>query len=115
MSEFDDLLRDSVAPLIVSMMGDLIVYLPGNGGKRRTIEAVLERSMMEAVPEAGTMLVPVVTVRVRNDAVFGISSKELDTGRDKVELVLRIGDKPEPRQIARRVAEDGGFLVFLVQ
>lgn len=115
MSEFDDLLRDSVAPLVVSMFGDSVVYQPGNGGKRRTIEAVLERMMLEVVSETGTMLVPAVTVKVRNDAIHGISSKELDTGRDKIVLAVVYGDVPQPRQIARRMSDDGGFLVLLVQ
>lgn len=113
-----NLMTYSEIPLLLSLsvcLATLSSISLATGGKRRTIEAVLDRMMLEVVSETGTMLVPAVTVKVRNDAVYGISSRELDTGRDKIVLAFVYGDDPEPRQIARRMSDDGGFLVLLVQ
>ena len=69
---------------------DTITYYPRNGGSR-SVNATLEFLGAE---DTGTLMDskrPVVDVFVKNNSSGGISSAEVDTGGDKIEVPLRYG------------------------
>jgi hypothetical protein len=52
-------------------------------------------------------------VRVANDSTTGISSAELDTGGDQIELAPRIGETPIKKSVQYLTEHDEGMLVLI--
>jgi hypothetical protein len=76
--------------------------------------AIVERDV--AVPsETGDQVAQAIIVRVLDNAASGISALEIDDGRDKVSLPLRIGDIPQQRNITRRIDDANGVVRFMVR
>jgi hypothetical protein len=78
----------------------------------RSILAIVERRQV-AVFNPDEQILTEFEVRVANDSTTGISSSELDTGGDKIELAARIGDTAEKRSIQYLVEHDEGMLVLI--
>jgi len=57
----------------------------------------------------------VLEVGVRNDASAGISSRELDTGGDKLSLPLRYGRTARTVRITRILRQDAAYLILECQ
>lgn len=109
MSEFDDeLIATRTAHL--SGPGESVKYKPIAGGDPRTITAVVTRDGTEELTGAGYGHSPLTTIFVANDNATGISSDEIDTGGDLVELVIRIGESVEDRRITKIIQQDAGML-----
>jgi hypothetical protein len=76
--------------------------------------AIVERDV--AVPsETGDQVAQAIIVRVLDNATSGISALEIDDGRDKVSLPLRVGDSPQQRNITRRMDDANGVVRFMVR
>jgi hypothetical protein len=78
----------------------------------RTIKAVVVRNQV-SVFNPDEQILTEFEVRVANDDIIGISSAELDTGGDKIELAAKIGDTPSKRSIQYMTEHDEGMLVLI--
>lgn len=78
----------------------------------RSIKAVVIRNQV-AVFNPDEQILTEFEVRVANDSTLGISSAELDTGGDKIELAAKIGDTPAKRSIQYMTEHDEGMLVLI--
>lgn len=90
-----------------------IVYLPKAGGSR-TIQGLIEYlgpSLMAGVAGGSR---PRMELLVRNDTTYGISSREIDTGGDKVQIPLRRGRSVRTVRIVELLAQDRAMLRVLV-
>jgi hypothetical protein len=101
-------------PLLLREHGETITYFKNGGSVCRSIMAIVERDV--AVPsETGDQVAQAIIVRVLDNATSGISALEIDDGRDKVSLPLRIGDSPQQRNITRRMDDANGVVRFMVR
>ena len=78
----------------------------------RTIKAVVTRNQV-SVFNPDEQILTEFEIRVANDSTTGISSAELDTGGDKIELAAKIGDTPAKRSIQYMTEHDEGMLVLI--
>ena len=87
-------------------------YREATARPAREIQAVVVRNQVSVFnPDERIMME--FEVRVANDSTIGISSAELDTGGDKIELEMNIGDTPQQRSIQYLVEQDEGMLVLI--
>jgi hypothetical protein len=116
-------LRDSIADdalsvfLVADDFAEVVTYYPhrfyGDTARApREIKAVVMREQTTAFNEDVVTNLPVFQVHVANDATYGISSEELDTGGDQIELPPRDGDTPQRRAITQLITQDHGMLVL---
>lgn len=94
-------LRDRLVDDVLAILPDLgepVVYRPASGAPR-TIHALVERLPPEDYADV-EVPGPVVRITVANHHIYGISSAELDTGRDVVDVAVRAGERPVARPIA---------------
>ena len=87
---------------------ETVIYYPGGAGSGRTIKAIIDRDVQvitdQGIPALQTF------IEVVNDATLGISSTEVDTGRDKVAVSLRINEAAQTRQLGNVVYTDIGMI-----
>lgn len=107
-NEFDQALIDT-AEDFQTVFGDTVTYKPRGGGTR-SISAVITRERPEGLDGAPHGHAPVVTIEVINDSTTGISSDEVDTGGDNVNLAVRLGDTPQDRPIVNIISTDAGMM-----
>lgn len=107
----DSIKADSSAIFLnVDEFAESVVYKPRNGGAR-TIYAIVDRDPPAVYDAAGNVVLPAFRLSVRNSCTLGISSKELDTGGDSVELVRKLGDAvPVTVSIMRMAYQDEGVV-----
>lgn len=98
----------------LSEFGEDIKYLP-NGGGEREIRAVVDRELPAEIPGAGQGQSSVIIIIVANSATTGISASEIDTGGDKVELAMRMGETVKQRRITKMIQQDAGMLTLEVR
>jgi hypothetical protein len=104
--------------LDTSAFAETVVYHPrrfraGDSRPSRTIKAVVIRESVATVSEdGGQTILPAFEVHVANDPVTGISSEELDTGGDQIELPIRDGKPASRRAVMRLMTQDHGMLVI---
>lgn len=93
-----------------------VVYHPFRFGRTagtpRTINAVVIRNQVSTF-NPDEQITPEFEVRVANDSTTGISSTELNTGGDMIELAVKVGQTPEKRSIQLLTEQDEGMLVLL--
>ncbi len=91
--------------------GEPVQYIPraDSGRIPRDITGVVDRQPREAIQGRGPG--PFLTVSVKNDAITGIWSGELDNG-DKISVAERVGKDPTEREILRVTGQDAGVLVL---
>lgn len=78
-------------------MGESIAYWPqGVEDDARAITAIVSRDADSVLPYATDAFRPSLVIRVRNDAASGVTSAELDQGKDKFSLPARVGKTAEP-------------------
>jgi len=102
-----DLTQD--AAVYLSDFGEAVVYRP-RAGQPRPIRALVDRSPPAPVAEAPGALAPRIRLVVRNDDRLGVSSREVDTGGDRVEVAVRLGRAPESLAVVRVAAQDAGLV-----
>jgi len=78
----------------------------------RAIKAVVIRNQV-SVFNPDEQILTEFEVRVANNSTNGISSAELDTGGDKIELAAKIGDTPSKRSVQYMTEHDEGMLVLI--
>ena len=107
-SEFDQELIDTAAEHLTTF-GETVTYYPKAGGSR-SITAVVSRQPPGSLDGAPHGHAPRLSVHVKNDATAGISSAEIDTGGDELNLAVRIGEAAENRRITKILNMDHGML-----
>tara|TARA_R110000823_G_C15701213_1_gene476483 strand:+ start:274 stop:636 length:363 start_codon:yes stop_codon:yes gene_type:complete len=78
----------------------------------RSIQAVVTRNQVATFGPDEQILTE-FEVRVANNAVTGISSEELDTGGDQIQLAPRVGESVAKRSIQYLTEHDDGMLVLI--
>ena len=105
---FDSHFASAGFPMLLEQFGEPITYLPKGGG-RRSINAIVERNPPAIFDAAGNAVLPTITFRVFNSCRSGIASNEIDTGRDEIEMPLKVGDTvPKRFSIMTMLAQDSG-------
>lgn len=89
-----------------------VIYRPLNGIPR-SVKAIVDRSPPESMSPHG--LAPRMTVMVANDPSDGISSREIDTGGDMIDVADRVGCDATSRPIAQITSHDEGFITVEVR
>jgi len=110
MNDFDKELSASAADMI-GEFAEQITYEPSDGDPR-TIPAIVDRNPVGGTDAPPGGHGPNIEIIVVNSADGGISAVDLDTGRDKVSLAVRIGDDPQQRSIKNIVSQDAGLLTL---
>jgi hypothetical protein len=101
-------------PMLLDNFGESITYLPYSGGSRSII-AIVERDPPAILDAAGNAVMPTATIRVYNSCRSGISSKEVDTGTDEIEMILKVGDTiPKRFSLMTLLAQDSGVTYLAV-
>jgi hypothetical protein len=92
---------------------ETVTYWPRGASTGRAIKAVVIRDQIATFSEDGGQTnLPSFQVFVANTATGGISSSEIDTGGDKIELPPRDGKTAEKRSITQITEQDHGMLVI---
>ena len=107
-TQFDSHFSAAGFPLLIAEFGESIVYLPRGGG-RRPITAIVERNPPAVFDASGNAVFPTATIRVYNSCRSGISSQEVDTGKDEIEMLLRVGETvPKRFSLMTLLSQDSG-------
>jgi hypothetical protein len=111
---FDAHFASAGFPMLLEQFGEPIVYLPSGGG-RRSITAIVERNPPSVFDASGNAVLPTATIRIYNSCRSGISSKEVNTGTDEIEMVLKVGDTiPKRFSLMTLLAQDSGVTYLAV-
>ncbi len=111
---FDDDFAELAWPDLCEQFGETIIYKP-YGDLAREITAIVNRVPPTSIPGVGGgFVVPKLTITVENHATRGISSAEIDTGKDLVEIAVRAGQTARELKIGNPLNDDGGALVIPV-
>ena len=111
---FDSHFASAGFPMLLSNFGESITYLPGGGGSRE-IQAIVDRDPPTVFDAAGNAVFPQFIVRVYNSCRSGISSREVDTGKDQLQFVRRIGEVvPVTFSVGMMVSQDSGVVQLAV-
>ena len=112
-NEFDDII-DDVAEEMLEQFAEDIKYIPAGGGVRE-IAAIVQRQNPQQLGSAPHGLSQTLVVSVANNSVTGISSSEVDTGGDKIEVPFKIGKPAQTGRITKIVSQNHGFLKLEVR
>jgi len=111
---FDAHFASAGFPMLLDQFGEPIVYLPSGGG-RRSITAIVERNPPSVFDASGNAVLPTATIRIYNSCRSGISSKEVNTGTDEIEMVSKVGDTiPKRFSLMTPLAQDSGVTYLAV-
>ena len=114
-SNFAKQFAQAASQRMVTWFGEEVTYYPRGGGKPRKIMAKVYRSPMAIIEETGEVPSQEFMVMVKSSTCDGISSTEIDTGGDELEVALRVDAPPQRRSIARVVTDHNGLVKFMVQ
>jgi hypothetical protein len=103
------------AALFLTDFAEAVIYKPRPtlavpAPAPRTIQAIVDRNPPAFLMEADGFSVPTIHLVVRNSASAGISSAEVDTGGDQVDVPVRLGEAAVTKSIVRIVQQDAGIL-----
>ncbi len=101
-------------PLLVREMGESIIYYPNGGLTGRCIDAIVERNV-DVPSESGDQVAQSLIIRVLDSCTSGISSTEINDGKDAVSVALKVGGEATRRIISRRIDDANGMIRFLVR
>lgn len=111
---FDSHFASAGFPMLLSNFGESITYLP-NGGGERPIQAIVDRDPPAVLDAAGNTVFPQFIVRVYNSCRSGVSSRELDTGKDQLRFVRRVGETvPVTFSVGMMLSQDAGVVQLAV-
>ena len=91
-----------------------ITYRPRSGASR-SIESIIEYPGPGGIDGLSGGSRPLLDIYIKNDSTSGISSAEVDTGGDKVEVPLRIGLTAARVRITKIVTQDKAILHIQAQ
>lgn len=112
---FARLFKRTGGPNLTRQFGEYVTYYPRDGSDGRRVKAMVERGTLEIIAETGDVTSQAIIVRVENDDRCGISSDEVDTGGDEIEVALRIGVTAQRRAIVRVLNDNAGLVRVLCQ
>jgi len=112
-NEFDELLESTAADF-VNTFGEDVKYLPRGGGSRN-IKMVINREPIEKLAGSPQGSSPTIEGSVVNNSIGGISVSEIDTGGDKIELQVRIGQAVQQRRITKIIDQDAGMMTVEIR
>ena len=116
------LLTNTAAAFFGEFREEIIYRKPGEDDRAILAQVVRERPA--TISEANRVTTMVTQIAVKNlaqskeddaDGIGGISSEELDTGRDKLVYDVRVGLDPVPRSIKQIVSQDEAIIVLEVR
>lgn len=111
---FDSLFAQAGFPMLLSQFGESITYLPYGGGSR-SITAIVDREPPAILDAAGNTVLPQFIVRVYNSATTGISSTELDKGKDELQFPKKVGAATDSTfSIGHLISQDAGVVQLAV-
>ena len=111
---FDSHFARAAFPQLLKQFGESITYLP-NGGGSRSITAIVDRDPPAVFDAAGNAVIPQFIVRVYNSCRSGISSKEIDTGKDQLQFIRRVGEVvPVTFSVGMMLSQDSGVVQLAV-
>lgn len=105
----DRALQLAVGPSFGTLDAKTIIYYPRGGGSR-SIEAIIEYPGPAAIDGLLGGSRPVIDIYVKNDSISGISSAEVDTGGDKVDVPMRFGLSASRMRIVNLIGHDKAVL-----
>lgn len=112
---FDAAFIESGFSMLIEQFGESITYAPHNGAVR-VIDAIVEREPGAVLDAAGNAVLPSLTVRVYNSTTEGISSAELNVGKDELILPLKVNDSGTHRfSVMTLVSQDAGVTHLAVK
>lgn len=91
---------------------ETVTYWKRGANSGRSINAVVIREQITAFVEDQQTNLPSFEVHVINSNSTGISSVELNTGGDQIELSPRDGKPAERKSITQLITQDEGMLVL---
>lgn len=112
-NQTDQMLIDAASDFLTEF-GEPIKYLPAGGGSR-DITAIVDReppAELEGMPGAHASR---LVIGVANDSTDGISSSEINTGKDKAELTVRINETAVQKLITKIISQDAGMMKLEVR
>lgn len=78
----------------------------------REIEALISRQPVDDLGDMPVGTSPRLLINVRNDSTYGISSSEIDLGKDLVSLPVRLGEVAQEWKISKLISQDAGMMVL---
>lgn len=111
---FDDTLTAAAESFFLLPGAEWVDYFP-RGGSARRIRAVISRNGPENLPNVAGGSTPQFTALVRNHATLGITSDEVDSGGDTIEVGPRVAEVPKTRRITEVLNHDAGLMLLLLQ
>jgi hypothetical protein len=113
MSEaFDQTIAAAADSFFLLPGAETVTYYPRSGAGRQ-IKAVVSRIGDEQMAGVAGGSRPRAEVLVKNNSASGISSAELDTGGDKLEVAARQGQRPEMLRLIELLDHDAGHCNIL--
>lgn len=113
-SVFDSQFAASAFPGLMDLFGESITYI-SYAGVRRPITAIVDRSPPAVFDASGNAVMPTAVIQVYNSATLGISSKEVDIGKDQVEMLLKLGQTSTKRfSFMTMLSQSGGVTQLAV-
>ncbi len=97
---------------MIGMNPVLVTYTPRTGAPR-SIEVLIQYVGPRALAGIAGGSRPHLEILVRNHATLGITSRQVDTGGDKLTLPLRIGRVDKIVRIVEIIAQDRAMLRLL--
>ena len=92
------------------------MYHPAKGSARRIRANVGRNERTVPAQFAGNARPhPELTIEVSTDPNVGITGEELDTGKDHIELAVKVGQSPQRRPIIKRLRESPGMMLLEVK
>lgn len=111
---FNDTLIDTADDFLDAFDAEDIKYYPKGGGVRE-IRAIVDRQGVAALGDAPHGKSHLLNITVKNDDTEGISSSEVDTGGDEVELQVRLSESVKRRRITKVISQDPGMMQLEVR
>ena len=112
---YDDTLAVAADAVFLLPNMEYVTYIPASGSQRR-IKALVERhDEGDNINRISPTARPEPTVLVKNSTTDGISSGEINTGGDKMEVALRDRNKPITVRITELISHDAGWCKLAVQ
>jgi len=111
--DFESDLADNADELLTAF-GETVYYLP-NGGGSREILGIIDYEGVSALSGTPFGTGPAINVTVKNDDTDGISTSEIDIGKDLITISTRIGKATENRRLVSIISEDAGMVTLEVR
>ena len=111
MTSFDKTLKLAARSLHLLPGCEWVDYIPATGSRRK-IRAVITRLEAEPMPDVEGGSFPGFEVLVENDGTNGITSLEIDTGGDKIEIAKKVNRPPAVLRLTEIINHDAGMMLL---